>query len=48
MKIPKSAALGSIRFSLGRYTTKDEIDDTLRMLPQIIGNLRKKGAAAGG
>ena len=48
MKIPKSAALGSIRFSLGRYTTKDEIDHTLRVLPQIIGNLRNKGAAAGG
>ena len=47
MKIPKTAALGSIRFSLGRYNTEDEIDCVLRVLPEIIENLRnKRGASA--
>ena len=36
MKVPTSRALGSIRFSLGRYTTEDDIDQTLQMLPKIV------------
>jgi cysteine desulfurase len=39
MKVPYSAAQGSIRFSLGRYNTEDEIDFTLKVLPEIIGKL---------
>ena len=42
MKILKSRALGSIRFSLGRYTTEGNIDRTLELLPKIIENLQKK------
>ena len=42
MKIPKSQALGSIRFSLGRYTAEGNIDRTLELLPEIIENLRNK------
>lgn len=42
MEIPKSQALGSIRFSLGRYTTEGHIDRTLEILPEIIENLRNK------
>jgi cysteine desulfurase len=42
MKIPKSRALGSIRFSLGRYSTESNIERTLELLPEIIGNLQKK------
>jgi cysteine desulfurase len=42
MRIPKSAALGSVRFSLGRYTTDDEINYTLGVLPEIIENLSKQ------
>ena len=42
MKIPKNRALGSIRFSLGRFTTEGDIDRTLELLPEIIENLRNK------
>jgi cysteine desulfurase len=42
MKIAKTRALGSIRFSLGRYTTESNIDRTLELLPEIIENLRSK------
>jgi cysteine desulfurase len=39
MNVPYTAAQGSIRFSLGRYNTGDEIDTTLRVLPEIIQKL---------
>jgi cysteine desulfurase len=39
MNVPFTAAQGSIRFSLGRYNTEDEIDQTLKVLPEIIGKL---------
>jgi len=39
MNVPYTAAQGSIRFSLGRYTTEEEIDYTLKVLPEIIGKL---------
>lgn len=42
MKIPTSRALGSIRFSLGRYSTEGHVDRTLELLPEIIENLRNK------
>jgi len=41
MNIPYSAAMGSIRFSLGRYNTEEEVDFVLRKLPGIIAELRK-------
>jgi cysteine desulfurase len=39
MNIPYPTAQGSIRFSLGRYNTEAEIDETLRVLPGIIERL---------
>jgi cysteine desulfurase len=39
MNVPYTAAQGSIRFSLGRYNTGDEIETTLRVLPEIIQKL---------
>jgi len=39
MNVPYTAARGSIRFSLGRYNTEDEIDRTLKVLPEIISEL---------
>jgi cysteine desulfurase len=39
MNVPYTAAQGSIRFSLGRYNTEAEIDQTLKVLPQIISRL---------
>lgn len=38
MKIPNSLALGSIRFSLGRYNIEAEIDHTVAALSQIINS----------
>jgi len=37
---PYEVAHGSIRFSLGRYTTKEEVDSALSVLPGIISELR--------
>jgi cysteine desulfurase len=39
MNVPYTAAQGSIRFSLGRYNTEEEIDRTLSVLPEIIDKL---------
>jgi cysteine desulfurase len=39
MNVPYTAAQGSIRFSLGRYNTANEIDYTLARLPAIINQL---------
>ena len=39
MNVPYSAAQGAIRFSLSRYNTEEEIDYTLKVLPEIIGKL---------
>jgi cysteine desulfurase len=39
MNVPYTAAQGSIRFSLGRYNTEDEINYTIRILPEIISKL---------
>lgn len=39
MNVPYTAAQGSIRFSLGRYNTAAEIDQTLVVLPEIIKRL---------
>ena len=41
MNIPFSKIHGSIRFSLSRYTTEDEIDYTLQVLPNVINSLLK-------
>ncbi|MBW2248124.1 MAG: cysteine desulfurase NifS [Deltaproteobacteria bacterium] len=40
MGVPFTAAHGSIRFSLGIYSTEDEIDFIVEKLPLIIENLR--------
>ncbi|MBN2402340.1 MAG: cysteine desulfurase NifS [Spirochaetes bacterium] len=39
MGVPFTSAHGSIRFSLSRFTAKDEIDYTLSVLPEIINRL---------
>jgi cysteine desulfurase len=40
MGVPFTAVHGSVRFSLSRFTTQDEIDYTLKQLPPIISRLR--------
>jgi len=39
MNVPYSLAQGSIRFSVGRYNTEEEIETTLTVLPEIISKL---------
>ena len=41
MHVPFTAVHGSIRFSLSRYNTDEEIDEIIEVLPQIVRNLRK-------
>lgn len=41
MGVPFTALHGSIRFSLSRYTTEDEIDYTIKHMPEIIEKLTK-------
>jgi cysteine desulfurase len=41
MEVPQTAIHGTIRFSLGRYNTKEEIDYILEILPSIIRKLRE-------
>ncbi|MEK6337261.1 MAG: aminotransferase class V-fold PLP-dependent enzyme [Acidobacteriota bacterium] len=41
MKVPFERARGTIRFSLSRYTTKDEIDQTLEVLPEVLSHSAK-------
>ena len=39
MNVPYTVAQGSIRFSLGRYNTEEEIEYVLAVLPDIIARL---------
>jgi cysteine desulfurase len=41
MNIPYTAAHGTIRFSLSRYTTTEEIDRVIAAVPPIIARLRQ-------
>ena len=41
MGVPFTAAHGSIRFSLSRFTTRQEIDVVLEKLPPVIARLRQ-------
>lgn len=41
MDIPYTAAHGSIRFSLSRHNTQDEIDKVIAAMPPIVAQLRK-------
>jgi cysteine desulfurase len=43
MNIPYSFAMGSIRFSLGKFNTEKEVNYVLEQLPTIIKRLRAIG-----
>lgn len=40
MSVPVELAQGSIRFSMGRFTTKEDIEYTISVLPEIVEKLR--------
>ncbi len=39
MNIPYSQSMGSIRFSLGRFNTEEDIAEVIRVMPKIIGEI---------
>lgn len=41
MDIPYTAAHGTIRFSFSRYNTMKEVDEVLKVMPDIVATLRK-------
>jgi cysteine desulfurase len=41
MGVPFTAAHGSVRFSLSRYNTEEEVDYTIEKLPPIVNRLRE-------
>ncbi len=41
MKVPFTAVHGSVRFSLSRYNTDDEIDRVIEVFPKIVASLRR-------
>lgn len=43
MKVDEQIGKGTIRFSLGRYTTKEEIDIVLQWLKDAYNNLNYAG-----
>lgn len=46
MNIPYSKAMGSIRFSLGRFNTENEVDEVVALLSGIIDDLNAIGGSA--
>lgn len=41
MNVPFSCLQGSVRFSLSRYNTEDEIDGIIEKMPKIVNKLRE-------
>ncbi|ANB03430.1 cysteine desulfurase NifS [Ectothiorhodospira sp. BSL-9] len=41
MGIPYTAAHGSVRFSLSRFNTEEEVDRVIQVMPEIVSRLRK-------
>jgi cysteine desulfurase len=44
--LPPDVAAGTLRFSLGRQTTMEEVDRVLRVLPSILASVRRATARA--
>jgi cysteine desulfurase len=47
MGVPRDLALGSIRFSLGRETTPEDIDRTSEVVPGVVEKVRKLAGVLG-
>ncbi len=47
MGVPRELALGTIRFSLGRETTPDDIDRAVEVVPGVVEKVRKLAGVLG-
>lgn len=47
LQVPELAIRGTLRFSLSRYTTKEEIDRVLEVLPDVIARVRTTAVMGG-
>jgi len=45
MGLPRERVMSSVRFSLGRTTTREEIERVLEVLPQIVERIRRVNAS---
>jgi cysteine desulfurase len=41
MHVPFTAVHGSVRLSLGRYNTEEDVDHALEVFPRVVANLRR-------
>jgi cysteine desulfurase len=41
MQVPFTAVHGSVRLSLGRYNTDEDVDHALEVFPRVVANLRR-------
>jgi cysteine desulfurase len=41
MHVPFTAVHGSVRLSLGRYNSEEDVDHALEVFPQVVANLRR-------
>ncbi|MFA5026787.1 MAG: aminotransferase class V-fold PLP-dependent enzyme [Candidatus Methylomirabilota bacterium] len=41
MQVPFTAVHGSVRLSLGRYNTDEDVDRALQVFPEVVANLRR-------
>jgi cysteine desulfurase len=46
MKVPREAAFGTVRFSTGRHTAREEIDQAVEAIAQAVNRLSPGGEAA--
>lgn len=47
MGIPRDLALGAIRFSLGRESTREDVDRAAQVLPAVVAKVRKLAGVLG-
>jgi cysteine desulfurase len=47
MGVPRDLALGTIRFSLGRESTRDDVDRAVEVVPTVVAKVRKLAGVLG-
>jgi cysteine desulfurase len=47
MGVPRDLALGAIRFSLGRETTREDIDRAVEVVPAVVEKVRRLAGVLG-